>query len=203
MLTEPWSRKLDKHAFKAEKSSINQGLLTERKVLVIVAAVATTLLIGALFVYIQISELQNQIRELKAQNSELQSQNSYLQNRVNQLLEQLGENFSSPVKIVAVEFNQGYPIVGVTLEHSVKVTIKNYAAVNVTGLSLDARLINRSNGNQIDTGSTNINLLQAGETLETWVSVYTNLGTSLVNAACVVTLKSGNTVLDEFTQSVG
>jgi hypothetical protein len=182
----------------------------KRKAIALILIIIIALSAASWLVYNQISDLQNQITELKAQNSELlsqnselQSQNSYLQNRIDQLLGQFGENYSFPVKIVAVEFNQGYPIVGVTLENTVKVTIKNYAAVNVTGLSLDTRLINGSDGNPIDISSTDINLLQAGETLETWVTVYTNLGTSLVNAACVVTLKSGNTVLDELTQSVG
>ena len=94
---------------------------------VILAIVALT--VAAWLVHNQFSSLQTQIAELQTQNSELQSQNSDLQNQtiwlqdqnrnlqeqISQLLEQYGENYSSPVKIVAFKWYGGFnPIVGVT-----------------------------------------------------------------------------------------
>ena len=82
-------------------------------------------------------------------------------------------------------------------------TIRNYAAVTVSGLSLTVKLINKDDGTQIGrSGYRDIDPLQAGETRIIRGEAYTTIGTSLDDAACVVTLKSGNTVLDEWTRSI-
>jgi FtsZ-binding cell division protein ZapB len=183
-------------------------------------AIATIVLtVASLFILSQFSSLQTQVADLQTRNSELKSKNSDLQNQtiwlqdqnrqlqdqVSQLLEQLGGNYGSPVKIIAFNWDGGfYPIVCVTLYHPVSVTIRNYAAVNVSGLSLTAKLINKYNNTQIGTsgGTDRIEPLQAGETRKISVGTYTTIGTSLDEAACVVTLKSGNTTLDEWTRNI-
>jgi FtsZ-binding cell division protein ZapB len=190
-----------------------------KKRIVLSAVVVLVLTVTTLLIISQFSSLQTQVADLQTRNSELESQNSDLQNQtiwlqdqnrqlqdqISQLLEQLDGNYGSPVKITAFEWDGGfYPIVGVTLYHPVNVTIRNYAAVNVSGLSLTARLINKYDNTQIGTsgGTDRIEPLQAGETREISVGAYTTIGTSLDEAACVVTLKSGNTVLDEWTRSI-
>jgi len=160
----------------------------------------------------QIVELQNRNEELENQNADLQNQtiwlqdqNRKLQGQISQLLEQLSGNCCSPVKIIAFGWDGGfYPIVGVTLYHPINVTVKNYAAVNVSGLSLTVKLINKYDNSQIGTsgGTYRIDPLQPGEARQIVVGAYTTIGTSLDDAACVVTLKSGNTVLDEWTRSI-
>jgi hypothetical protein len=66
------SRNLDKNVFIAKKRSIKQGLPVKKKALTIATVTVVSLLVTALFVYSQISELQNQISKLQAQNEELQ-----------------------------------------------------------------------------------------------------------------------------------
>jgi predicted PurR-regulated permease PerM len=54
----------------------------KRKILVIATVTVIALLVATLFVYIQISELQNQIGELQGQNRELQDKLSELKNQI-------------------------------------------------------------------------------------------------------------------------
>lgn len=94
-------------------------------------------------------------------------------------------------------------MVCVTLDHPVKVAIKNYAVFNVSGPSLNVMLINKSTGIQIGTSdSAKIDQLEPGESREIGAGAYTVIGTSLDNAACVVSLIAGNTVLDEWTRDI-
>ncbi len=152
----------------------------------------------------QIAELQTQNRELQNQTIELHEQNRKLDERIDQLLERLGENYSSPVNIVEFKWIGGFnPIVGVTLIDPINVTIKNDGATTVDGLSLGVRLINKYDDTQIGiSGGTNIDSLQPGETRELETGVYTTIDTSLDDAACVITLKLGGTVLDEWTRNL-
>jgi outer membrane murein-binding lipoprotein Lpp len=150
----------------------------------------------------QIAELQTQNRDLQNQTSALQEKNSQLEERLNDLLEQQGENYSSPVKITQFIWVGGFnPIVGVTLYHPVNVTITNEGATTANGLSLGVNLINKYDGSQIGTGGgTNIEALSAGETRDIRTGAYTSIGTSLADAACVVTLRQGDKVLDELVR---
>jgi len=177
----------------------------------VVAITIVCLAASAWFINSHISSLNTQISELQTQNSNLQNQtialydqNLKLGERVNELLERLGENYSSAVKVVGFEWIGGFnPIVGVTLFDPINVTIKNDGATTVNGLSLGVRLINKYNDTQIGmSGGTNIDSLQSGETREIETGVYTTIGTNLDEAACVITLKSGSIVLDEWTRNL-
>jgi len=183
-----------------------------KKITLIVVLLAISILafVTSLF-NSQIVDLQNKNRELQAQNTNfqnqtiaLQDQNRRLEDRITQLLEQLGENSSSLVKIVAFKWIGGFhPIVGLLLEYPVNVTIQNKGAIAVSGLSLTVRLINKYDGTQIgESGGTNTDPLQSGETREIKAAVYAALDTSFDDAACVITLRSGNSVLDEWTRSI-
>jgi len=172
----------------------------------IVALTIVCLAASAWLINSHIGSLNLQIADLQAQNSDLQNQtvvlhdqNRRLGERVDELLERLGENYSSNAKIVGFEWIGGFnPIVGVTLFDPVNVTIRNDGANAVNGLSLGVRLINKYDDTQIGmSGGTNIESLLPSETREVATGVYTAIGTSLDDAACVITLKSGSTILDE------
>lgn len=177
----------------------------KRKALAIIFIIVIVLSIASWLVYNQIIELQNQKSELQSQINNLQNQNSYLHDRISQLLEQFGENYTSPVKITAFVWEGGWlPIVGVTLYHPVSVTVRNYAAVNISGLELDVTLINNYDGAQIGrSGGALIDFLQAGETRRVEAGALANVGANLADAECVVKLMSGNTTLDEWTEAIG
>lgn len=184
----------------------------------IIGAVAVVILIVAAISVWQITSLQTQIANSQAQNNDLKSQNGELQNQTTWLqdqnkelqdqiskLEQPGGNYNHPVKIIAFEWLGGwFPMGGVTLYNPVNVTIRNDEIVTVSGLSMDVKLIDKYSGNQIGTsgGTNQIDPLQPGEVRTVGVGAYTSVGTSLDNAACVVSLKSGSTLLDEWTRSI-
>jgi len=199
------------------------GISVHRKVAVSVVTVAIVVLtVSAWFVYAQFIGLQAQIKDLQTQNSELESQisnlqsriteledrNRQLKNRVIELMEQQGK-YTSPVKVTALEWIGGFnPIGSLTLAYPVNVTIQNKGDVDARGLSLTVKLINIYDGSQIgQSGGTNISqigksgpveTLSPGETREIRAWTYCSLSESLADAACVVTLKQGNTVLDEW-----
>jgi cell division protein FtsL len=188
-------------------------LLTERKVLVIVAAVATALLIGASFVYIQVSELQNQVSKLQAQNSdlheqvsELQDQNTELQNQTSELKQQLNYLQNQTyrgldVEITEFEWIGGFsPVVGLLIGSRANVTVQNNEAYAIGGLKLDFTLIRRSSGAELGLSNHySIDTLQAGESREINGEAYWDLGNGLDNAECVVVLRLGNFVVDKKT----
>lgn len=197
------------------------------KFLVSVVIVAIiTLSVSAWSVYVQIIGLQAQIKDLQTQNSELESQIGILQNQITELEDKNGRlkervielmkhqgEYASPVKIVAFEWIGSWnPIGSTTLACPVKVTIQNNGNVEARGLSITVKLINIYDGRQIgQIGGTNISqvgksgsieTLFPGETREITAWTYHTLSESLADAACVVTLKQGNTVLDEWVHAI-
>jgi regulator of replication initiation timing len=188
----------------------------QRKELALVLISIIALSAAAWSVHNQITYLRNQIGELRAQNSELQDQNRTLQDQLRELQLQDREqqdrlkDFTSElayargllVNIAEFSWSRGgSPIVGVTLIHRVNVTVQNNDVIPMSGLVLTFRLQQKDLGTKIgDEGTTRIERLNAGESLETWGGVYTTIGTSLDDAVCVVTLKAGDIVLDELTQ---
>jgi cell division protein FtsL len=161
----------------------------------------------------QNSELERQISDLHDQIVELQDQNRQLKERIIELMEQSGQ-YSSQVKMIAFEWIGGFnPIGSLTLACPVNVTIRNEGDVEARGLSLTVKLINMYTGSQIgQSGGTdlfqigkigaNIEPLSPGETREIRAYAYRSLSESLADAACVATLKLGNTVLDEWIRSI-
>jgi hypothetical protein len=182
----------------------------KRKVLAIVLIVIIALALASWFVNNQFSSLQKQNSELQARNSELENQNGILENQTiwlqdqnQQLQEHLG-NYSSPVKIIAFKWQGGYfPVGGLAVPNTASVTIKNYAPVNICGLTLSARLVKNYSGAEISSGDANIDPLGAGELRHINVNVFTTFGNILTHVDCVVTLMSGNTVLDNWTSNIG
>jgi hypothetical protein len=197
-------------------------------VLGVLVGVIVLLLVSAWLLNTQLSSLQTQITKLQSQNSELENQNSALQNqtialqnktqqlqdRIKQLLEQQSEGYSHPVQITSFDWIGGFnPIGSLTLAYPVNVTIQNNGDVDARGLSLIVKLINMYDGIQIgQSGGTDISqigqsgppvdTLLPGETREIKTWTYASLDESLADAACVITLKQGDTIIDEWIRSI-
>ena len=196
----------------------------KRKTLVIVTVTVVSLLVTAVLVYSQISELQNQISKLQAQNNELQDQNtdlqdqlSELQNQKTELQDQLSElqnqlselqnkiGIARDVKITAFEWIGGFnPIGGVALAHPVNVTIQNKGITDVSELTLTVKLLYIDTQTEVGQGyAKQIDVIQAGEILEFSGAIIATIGSfSKDSAVCVITLTLGNVVLDEWTRNL-
>jgi len=192
----------------------------KKKALAITTATITvvSILATALFVYSQISELQNQINELQTQNSylqnqigELQAQNSELQDQITELQNQkssiqdkLRELLGIPVKITEFDWIEGFnPYVSLTFVNEVKVTIENQGMNEVSGITLTVKLLN--NGTMLYNSQpfvTEINALNAGESREILGKIFW-AALSTTPTQCVSTLTFGDVVLDEWTYSFG
>jgi heme/copper-type cytochrome/quinol oxidase subunit 2 len=192
-----------------------------KKALAIVLITVIVLSVATWFIHNQISELQNQIGELVAQNGELQDQLSELQNQLNELQLQNREkqdrliDFTSElakarhlrVEITAFKWLGGFnPIGGLLLGHPVNVTVQNDDVIPLSKLKLWVALVNENTGAEIGTGGITIDRLNVRESREIYVDgmsgPWTILGANLDGAVCVVTLKVGDIVLDEWTQDI-
>lgn len=202
--------------------------IVKRKMLAIVTVSAIAMLFGALFVYGQISELQNRIGDLQANNSALEVQISDIQTELNETQSQLNETQSQlreqhdNLKDITYElalkrqlcvlvtnftwvgdFN---PMVGLTISYSVIVRVRNNDAVDVSGLTLTVRLLRK--GTLIEVGqskafSTQINNLKAGESREVTGGILATLDSfSTDSAVCSVILSVRDIVLDEGTYNL-
>ncbi len=176
--------------------------------------------VSGFVVYSQFSNLQAQISELQAQNSQFLDQNATFQERIRELelenrekqdrltdfTHELAKGHYLNVEITSFLFDGGfYPIVGVTLQHPVKVTVKNNEDIAVFGLTVSLVLVNKDTGAKISNSgfSATIDRINAGQSQNATCSAFTTLNTSLDNAACVVTLASGSIILDEWRQAIG
>jgi hypothetical protein len=148
--------------------------------------------------------VQNQISELQTRISGLQAQNREQQDRLTDFTYELAKVRHLRVEITAFSWLGGFnPIVGVTLVHPVNVTVQNNDVVPLSGLTFTVRLLKKDLGTPIGTeGSTRINKLNLDESRVIDGGAYTTIGTSLDNTVCAVTLSLGDTVLDEWTQSL-
>lgn len=182
------------------------GVITMKKAVLCLAVAVVALIVMVGFVYYGNSLLNSQVAELQTQNSAFQNQTTYLQEqnallkeRIDQLLEQ-HINFSSSVKITGYEWIGGFnPVAGLTLYCPLNVTVHNTGGAVASGLSLDAQLINKYDGSPIGSGgSTVIAPLQPGESRVITGHVYVGLDSSLEDAACIITVKSGGTVVDQW-----
>jgi hypothetical protein len=158
-------------------------------------------------VNIQLNNLQAENLLLQSKNNELENKVSVLQNqtqqmrdRIIQLLKQSSETYKSPVQITAYQWIGGFnPIVGVTLFYPVNVTLRNTGIVDANDLSIGVKLINLYDGSLIGiAGGGTIDSLLPGQEREIQTGTYAGLDQSLVDAVCVLTLKQGNTVIDEW-----
>ena len=171
--------------------------------------------IAAWLVHSQISELENQIGTLKAQNgevqdhlvelekqlSELQLQNREQQDRLKDFTNILAKARHLNVEITDWSKGSGGPIAGLAFIIGIYVTIQNNDGIPVSGLTVSVTLMNKDNGAQIgDTGVMNMGRLNAGERGNFSVPVLHNINSlSLINSAeCVIVLKAGSVILDQF-----
>jgi len=108
------------------------------------------------------------------------------------------------VQIISYKWIDGFnPYISVYLIYPVNVTIQNNGDTDARELSLVVRLINMYDGSQIGvSGSKNIEKLSSGETMEIETGAYASLDESLADAACVITLISDHTVIDQWTRSI-
>ena len=189
----------------------------KKKIVGIVIVTVIALLVGAFFVYSQITELQNQISELKAQNSDLleqtskmQEQNTELQNQTSELNEQLNELQNKTYKglnvtIAAFKWIGGFnPYVGLAIEGDANVTVQNNEAYAISGFKLTLTLVHKSTGvvlSGIEAG-VSIGTLHAFEIREITGHAYWHVGDDLGDADCRVVLSLGNFVVDEKTFSL-
>jgi type II secretory pathway pseudopilin PulG len=173
----------------------------KKKALAIATVTVVSILVTALFVYSQISGLQNQISKLQAQNKELQDQASELQDQIDTLQNQnsvlqdkIDEKYgASPVHIASAELIGWTPIVGLTIASQVNVTVENGGFTDISGLTLTVRLLN----NNTDVGDgyvKQINGLRAGEIREFSGAVYYGIDSVFVIES---TVKLGGVVLAE------
>jgi hypothetical protein len=183
----------------------------KRQLLAIVTVTAVALLLAALFVYIQLDELQNQIEELKAQNSELreqnrdfQDQNSELQNQLNDLQEAIGN-----LEIVAVSVEDWYNPGGVMYVKPFNVTIQNNGTHDAYGVTLNCKITgNQSNlfydFHYADPLKNTLDVIHVGESRVMRVFIETSLELASQFSGCnlVASLMFDDIVLDEWTQVI-
>jgi uncharacterized membrane protein (DUF106 family) len=187
----------------------------KRKILVIVTVTVVSLLVTAVLVYSQISELQNQISELQAQNSdlqnqikELQDQNTELQNQTSELKKQLNDLQNQTyrelnVEITAFEWIGGFhPVGGVLIESNANVTVQNNEVYAIGGLKLSLTLVTSTGAKLGSPSVVPIDTLQAGESREIKGWAFWVLGGSFDDVECVVVLSLGDFVVDEKTFGV-
>jgi hypothetical protein len=203
-------------------------MAVNRKLLAFVTITAVALLFGTLFVYIQITKLQNQICDLQANNSALEVQISEFQTQLNETRNQLDEtqsqlkeqqdNLKDITYELALKRQLGVlianftwvgdfnPIGGLTISYSVIVRVRNNDVVDVSGLTLNVRLLRK--GTLIEVGqsqgfSTQINNLKAGESREVKGGILAALDSfSADTAVCSVILSTRGIVLDEVTYNL-
>jgi hypothetical protein len=169
--------------------------------IVIIIIVAT--LIATLLIHNQISNLQSQISELQAQNDELQEQNDELQEQNTEMQYQINDlqehQTESPLRITDVLYAGGFtPYIGLTIESTVYVTILNNHTYPVGGLTLINNLFERTGEESGGPYTLPIDELQAGESREIKTYAFWQLGSS--HSILVVTLKSGDVILDEWVE---
>ena len=195
-----------------------------RKIALGAAVVAVALLtLSAWLVYAQFSGLQAQIADLRAQNGELQNQNSVLeaqvgelqlqnreqQDRLNDFTQELAKTRPLLAEITAFAWLDDFnPIGGLTISHTVNVTVQNNDVIPVYGLTLTVRLQNKDSGALIGSeGQTRIDRIGTGESQVIGGYALTTLtidGSSpLNNGECFVRLSAGEIILDEWTASIG
>jgi uncharacterized membrane protein (DUF106 family) len=123
----------------------------KRKALAFILIIVIVLSSSSWLVYNQIIELQNQIAALQAKNRDLQGQIDEIQNQLNETQNQVSEQqvnlrdmtyelaLERPLKVLITNFTwvgDFNPMVGLTISHTIKVTIRNNDDVDVSGLTL-------------------------------------------------------------------
>jgi TolA-binding protein len=192
----------------------------ERTIFAIATVTAVSLLVAALFVHIQISELQNQIGELQVQNTTLETQLSEIQDQLSESQKQISEQQNDlrdithelalkrqlGVLIIKFKWVGGFnPIGGLTMSYSVNVTVRNIDVIAVSGLTLTVRLFYKGTLVEVDSYpfSSQIDNLKAGESREITGDILAALGSfSTDSAVCVVRLTMRDVVLDEGTYNL-
>jgi cell division protein FtsL len=176
---------------------------------------------AAWFVHTQISELQTQISELQDQNNDLQAQIYDIQGQLNESQNQITEQQRSlrditydlalerPLRVLITKFEwvgDFNPIGGLAIGYSVKVTVQNIDVIDVSGLTLTVRLLNKGTIIEVKDSrgfSTAIDQLKAGESREISGQILATLDSFTTDSAvCAVRLSVRDIVLDEGTYNL-
>jgi cell division protein FtsB len=184
-----------------------------KKVLSAIVTIAVlSLLVGALFAYIQICEVQNRISELQDENNELRDQNNELwdqirvlelenlekQDRLTDFTHELAKTRHLYVELTSFSWGSSGPIVGLLIQYDAIITVQNNDVIPVSGLTLTLSASHKNKGTQIgQAGVTRIGKLNAGEMHEISGSFCAIVGTSFEDAIFHITLSIGDRVLDE------
>jgi TolA-binding protein len=178
----------------------------EKRISVIVAVTVVALLVGFLFGYIQISELQNQITELQAENSQLKDQINQLQDQNNDLQEENSElqqqldllqkriSFEPEVEITKFSAPEGWQYMGGTTKWlDCIIVISNTGLTDLEGLTLEVQ--RQDSGEERNKVTYELDMLPAGETTEIQYTSTSNYDLGF-DFRYVATLKFGEVVLD-------
>jgi hypothetical protein len=107
------------------------------------------------------------------------------------------------VKIVSVRDLGGFnPVAGLLIESEAIVTVKNYGASNVSGLTLYVTLFHNDTGKAFDNGGflMHVDALNAGETRDVKAPYYWGLSSeNWTNAILMAYLLSGNLTIDKMS----
>jgi len=167
----------------------------KNKALAIATVTVVSILVTALFVYSQISELQNQISKLQAENNELQDQKRELENQLDTLQKLL--DYGPEVQITNFSSRMGWwNPVGVSMLVIFDITISNNGISDVEGLTLE---IKRYNIDEDPYNKTKrLSILNAGETIAFQTDVFVGMQTyfdEFYKRSFVASLKLGEVVL--------
>ena len=195
---------------------MNKKIVASAILIAIIAASTATW-----FVHTQISELQTQISELQDQNNDLQAQIYDIQGQLNESQNQITEQQRSlrditydlalerPLRVLITKFEwvgDFNPIVGLAIGYSVKVTVQNTDVIDVSGLTLTVRLLNKGTIIEVKDSrgfSTGIDQLKAGESREISGQILATLNSFTIDSAvCAVRLSVRDIVLDEGTYNL-
>ena len=195
--------------------------LMKRKALAFILIIVIVLSSSSWLVYNQFIELQNQIAELQAKNSDLEGQIGEIQNQLNETQNQVSEQQTNlrdmtyelalerPLKVLITNFTwvgDFNPMVGLTISHTIKVTVRNNDDVDVSGLTLTVRLLKKGTLIEVKDSTAfpiQIDQLKMGESREVRSGILATLGSfSVDSAVCAVTLSVRGVVLDEETYNL-
>jgi hypothetical protein len=166
-------------------------------------------------------ELQNQTNNLQLQLGKVQDQLAASQNQTSYLQTQLGEQLAAlgdvtyelalerPLDVLITKFEwtgSFSPLVGLTVNYSIIVTVQNVDVTALGGLSLSARFLKKDTLTPITYShvfSTTIGNLKAGESRDLYCGILAAVGTITPDSAvCALRLTVNDIVLDERTYNL-
>ncbi len=152
---------------------------------------------------VRINHLENQTMTLEKNNTELRSQIIQLQNEINEL-----RNPSYKAIVTSVTNDEWWNPGGIALTSKYYITIKNLGAKDVEGLTIGYKVLGNTT-NYLPLGVDYVEqpkgILHVNETKQITMTLWTNLAVTseVMKYYVVVTIKLGDSVLDEHSFQVG